>query len=78
LKGDSFNQLRVALIQFVLSNALDQPLDLGCVGGKNVVVFPKRRSRQAHVMQGRSPSPMNKDFLFSQSDAEGKPTIGCA
>jgi hypothetical protein len=60
------DQLRVALIKFALFDAIDEPLDLGRISGRDViVVFHGRRSRRSYARQRRTPRLELKYFLFS-------------
>src|SRR5262249_21714011 len=61
------DQLRVALIEFALFDAIDELLDLVRIGGGDViVVFHRRRSRRSYAKQKRTPRPEHKYFLFSR------------
>jgi 4-alpha-glucanotransferase len=59
------DQLRVALIEFALFDAIDEPLDLGRISGGDVIgVFHIWRSPRSYARQKRSPRPWRKYFLF--------------
>src|SRR5215510_15046476 len=61
------DQLLVALIEFAPFDAIDESLDLGRIGGRDIiVVFHRRRSRRSHAKQKRTPRPERKYFLFSR------------
>jgi hypothetical protein len=61
------DQLRVALIEFALFEAIDELVDLGRIsGGDVVIVFHRRRSRRAYARQKRTPRPERKYFLFHE------------
>jgi transcriptional regulator len=63
----SLDQLRVALIEFALFDAIDKMLDLGRIsGGDVIVVFHRWRSRRSYARQKRTPRPERKYFLFSR------------
>src|SRR6266508_6557837 len=66
------DQLRVALIEFALFDAIDELLDLGRIsGGDVIVVFHRRRSRRSYARQKRTPRPEHKYFLFSRGLTAG-------
>src|SRR6266498_2883019 len=59
------DQLRVALIEFALFDAIDELLDLGRIsGGDVIVVFHRRRSRRSYAKQKRTPRRERKYFSF--------------
>src|SRR5215510_3116542 len=61
------DQLRVALIEFPLFDAIEELLDLVRIsGGDVIVVFHRRRSRRSYARQKRTPRPERKYFLFSR------------
>jgi hypothetical protein len=60
------DQLRIALIEFPLFDAIDELLDLVRIsGGDVIVVFLRRQSRRSYARQKRTPRPECKYFLFS-------------
>ena len=70
------DQLRIALIEFVLFDAIDELLDLGGIsGGDVIVVFHRRRSRRSYARQKRTPRPERKYFLFSRGLTAGTQTF---
>src|SRR5262245_16408165 len=59
------DQLSVALVELALFDAIDEPLDLGCVNsGKVVVVFHRGRSRRSYVKPRRTPRSRAQIFSF--------------
>jgi hypothetical protein len=70
------DQLRVALIEFPLFDAIDELLDLGRIsGGDVIVVVHRHRSRRSYDKQKRTPRPERKYLLFSRGLTAG---ISCA
>ena len=70
------DQLSVALIEFALFDAIDEPLDLGRIsGGGVIVVFHRRRSRRSYAKRKRTPRPERKYFLFSRGLTAGTRSI---
>jgi hypothetical protein len=72
-KAEQFlGELRVALIEFALCDAIDELLDLGRISGEDViVVFHRRRSRRSYAKQRRTPRLELKYFLFSRGFTAG-------
>src|SRR5262249_28890401 len=70
------DQLRVALIEFPLFDAIDELLDLVRISGGNViVVFHRRRSRRSYAKRKRTPRPELKYFLFHDRLLQGHSVI---
>ena len=66
------DQLRVALIEFALFDAIDEMLDLVRIScGNVIVVFHRRRSRRSYARQKLTPRPKRKCFLFSRGLTAG-------
>ena len=59
------DQLRVALIEFALFDAIDELLNLGRISVEDIIaVFHRIRSRRSYAKQKRTPRPERKYFLF--------------
>ena len=66
------DQLRVALIEFALFDAIDELLNLGRISGEDIiVVFHRIRSRRSYAEQKRTPRPERKYFLLSRGLTAG-------
>jgi len=62
---NTLDQLRVALIEFALFDAIDESLDLGRInGGDVIVVFHRRRSRRSYARQNERQGRSANIFFF--------------